>query len=498
MGIVKKQGIPTAIFTYVGVVIAFVNGAILFPKTVGASIFGFTQWVMAVLAISTLFGDFSTSKLIVKYLPYFRESKKRHNGFVIMLLVLTTLGVIVTLLLGYFFKANVITWFSNDESVEVVRSNYRLVFIGIVFFVYNTFLTAYCKALFRTRVPTFFNELFGKLFNTILLISFFFGLIGINQFLWAYVLKFGLQLISLLFYIKWLEGPFPSLTFEIPKLGKRLKKEMAQFGGTVFLSGSSSVLTNKIDILMISSFIGFEQTGVYAILLYMTITMTIPYKSLISIMAPLVSDAWKFRDMSTLKNLYVKSSLNASAISFLIFLLLAINSTFILNFLGPAYVGYDWVLYYLCAGTMVYCLCGSNGLILNYSPYFKYDIIIKLSLVALTIGTNYLLIPKYGIKGAAMATALSVSLNNLLISVLIYFKSGIQPLTYRTLGLFALFGLGFLVNYFIPNMSNAWVNAIVRSAVVSVVFIGILYKANLSSDINEMIEKGLIRMRLKK
>jgi len=498
MGIVKKQGIPTAIFTYFGVLIAFVNGAILFPKTVGASIFGFTQWVMAVLAISTLFGDFSTSKLVVKYLPYFRESKKRHNGFVLMLLVLTTLGVVVTLLLGYFFKANVITWFSNEESVHVVRSNYRLVFIGITFFIYNTFLTAYCKALFRTRVPTFFNELFGKLFNSILLISFFFGLIDINQFLWAYVLKFGLQLISLVFYIKWLEGPFPSLTFEIPKLGKRMKKEMAQFGGTVFLSGSSSVLTNKIDILMISSFIGFEQTGIYAILLYMTVAMTIPYKSLISIMAPLVSDAWKFRDMDTLKSLYVKSSLNSSTISFLIFLLLAINSGFILNFLGPAYVGYDWVLYYLCAGTMVYCLCGSNGLIMNYSPYFKYDIIIKLSLVALTVGTNYIFIPIYGIKGAAMATALSVSLNNLLISLLIYIKSGIHPFTLRTVALFGLFALGFVVNYFIPELNNAWTDAVLRSVIVSAVFLGLLYKTKLSSDINEMIDKGLVKIGIKK
>ena len=50
-------------------------------------------------------------------------------------------------------------------------------------------------------------------------------------------------------------------------------------------------------------------------------------------------------------------------------------------------------------------VAGVSGAIIVNSKYFRYDLYTSLILVLLTISTNYFLILKFGIVGAAMATA---------------------------------------------------------------------------------------------
>ena len=71
--------------------------------------------------------------------------------------------------------------------------------------------------------------------------------------------------------------------------------------------------------------------------------------------------------------------------------------------------------------------CGVNGAIIVNSDYYKFDLYTNLFLLIVTIITNIILIPIYGIDGAAMATAISLLLFNFIRVILIYVKMKIHP-----------------------------------------------------------------------
>ncbi|MDA0765111.1 MAG: polysaccharide biosynthesis C-terminal domain-containing protein, partial [Proteobacteria bacterium] len=98
-----------------------------------------------------------------------------------------------------------------------------------------------------------------------------------------------------------------------------------------------------------------------------------------------------------------------------------------------------------------------------------------------------LLIPEYGINGAAMATAISILLFNVIRFIIIKVKMNIQPFSVKTIyTVLLLFGIFFLL-YFLPNSGRAFLDIIWRSLAVLLIFIPLGYYLNLSEDINKFI-----------
>ena len=114
---------------------------------------------------------------------------------------------------------------------------------------------------------------------------------------------------------------------------------------------------------------------------------------------------------------------------------------------------------------------GVNGAIIINSKYYKYDLYTNFLLVVITLISNYLMIPKYGINGAAMATALSVLLFNLIRLILIKLKMNLQPFSLKTLYtvliLIAIYG----VSLYLPLSGNLYLDIVWKTFVVFAIFI---------------------------
>ena len=130
---------------------------------------------------------------------------------------------------------------------------------------------------------------------------------------------------------------------------------------------------------------------------------------------------------------------------------------------------------------------GLNAQIIINSKYYRYDLITSVFLVFVTILTNFLLIPKYGINGAAMATAISILLFNLIRLILIKVKMNMHPFSLQSIyTILLLLGIYFIIS-FIPNFGYAFLDIICKSIAVFVLFIPSLIYLNLSEDINKTI-----------
>ena len=109
-------------------------------------------------------------------------------------------------------------------------------------------------------------------------------------------------------------------------------------------------------------------------------------------------------------------------------------------------------------------------------------------LVFITIATNYILIPKYGIDGAAMATAISVLLFNMIRLVLIKVKMNMQPFSKQTvITFFVLLFVYFIVDLF-PLSSVVIFDIIWKSLLALLLFVPIVLKLNLSEDISGIVK----------
>ena len=236
MGVIRKEGISSSIYLYIGLILGFVNGTLLFPKIMGPEIYGFTQWLLSVGVVLTLIGNLGVPNTVVKYFPHFKDLGNKHNGFLTFALTLSTLGILLSASIAIFGKDYIMSWFRKAKSMELAASYYYLVIPVAVFKILSNLFTAYAKSLLKAGTPTFFNEVFGRLFDMALLVLFFFGLIDLPLFIKLFVAKIGLRMLLLAGYVK-MQGhlllPPDWGIFRSPLF----KKEMWQFGLFTIFAG---------------------------------------------------------------------------------------------------------------------------------------------------------------------------------------------------------------------------------------------------------------------
>ena len=112
-------------------------------------------------------------------------------------------------------------------------------------------------------------------------------------------------------------------------------------------------------------------------------------------------------------------------------MLVFLFSKMILGFFGPGYIEARWALIILLIGQAVNALCGSVGVYMNMTG--KQVVFQRILVTAFTINVvlNLVLIPKYDLLGAAIATTISTVFWNIVTTTYIYRKDKI--ITFLTL-----------------------------------------------------------------
>ena len=191
------------------------------------------------------------------------------------------------------------------------------------------------------------------------------------------------------------------------------------------------------------------------------------------------------------KLLYTKSAINLLLVGGLFFLLVWLNIDNILSILPEKFSHGKYVVLFIGLAQLFNISTGLNGVIIVNSKYYRWDLIFNISLLVITIMTNIILIPIYGIDGAAMATAISLFSFNILKVVFVYVKLNMHPFTVKTLyTLFIFLGLYFIIPL-VPSVGNIFFDILVRTALIVILFVPTMYKLELSKDMNKIINSLL-------
>jgi O-antigen/teichoic acid export membrane protein len=193
----------------------------------------------------------------------------------------------------------------------------------------------------------------------------------------------------------------------------------------IVITAGYMILTN-IDVLMIGVILDKELSGVYGIASRISIFIAFGLFAMNTILAPQISKLYTEKKMNTLKSLLFKTSRLNLLISSLLFLLIVYFNHEVLNLFGVKYSEGAVALIILCAGQIINISTGSVGILMTMTGLEAITAKIIIFSIVLNIILNITLIPYLSIEGAAIATAITVAVSNLLMLYYSYRETGIN------------------------------------------------------------------------
>ncbi|MEE9364983.1 MAG: oligosaccharide flippase family protein [Cellulophaga sp.] len=485
MGIVLKQSLNNTIITFLGFGIGAVNTLFLYTRYLTDEYYGLVTVILSTSTLLMPIFAFGAHNTIVKFYSSFKGGKNK-NGFFTLMLLLPLLLIIPTACFAYYAHDIVATLLAKKNSI-VKNYVWYIFFIGMGMAYFEIFY-AWSRVQMKSVFGNFMKEVFCRLGVFVLLLLVYYSLISVDTFLKTLVVLYILRTIIMKLYV--FKMKFPKLNFHFPENINSILK----YSTLIILGGSSAVILLEVDRFMINQYVEIKNVAYYSVAVFIAAVIAIPSRSMHQITYPLTSELLTKKDSKALNQLYKKSSLTLFIISGLLFLLILLNLNDLYMVLPVEYRGGSIVVFCIGLSKVYDALLGNNNAILYNSDYYKTILFLGVGLAILIILLNIVFIPKYGINGAAFATLLAMCCYNTVKLMYIKRKFKMHPFTVDTLKVFAiLLGTSGLF-YFYPFSFNPIINIVLKSSLIVVSFTWIIYKLNISEDINDILRK-LLRLK---
>jgi O-antigen/teichoic acid export membrane protein len=186
------------------------------------------------------------------------------------------------------------------------------------------------------------------------------------------------------------------------------------------LSAIAYFIMQSVDIIILTIYEGFDSVAYYSIAVKLATVTALALMSVNIVIAPKIAEIYNTNDFNRLNKLIKDAARIIFIISLPVLLILFIFSGPALSLFGEGYVFAKQALWFLLAGQFFSALCGPGAIYLNMTGKQKKLNNILISGLIVNVVLNLILIPIYGIEGAATATLISMVFWNSMIVAVIY------------------------------------------------------------------------------
>jgi O-antigen/teichoic acid export membrane protein len=506
VGIIEKQSIKGSFYSYIGAAIGFVTAGLLLPKIFTPEQNGvmdlLTSWSLVFATLATL----GLNNVTIRLFPWFRNKETHHNGFFGILFWVNLAGFILALLLylvlrPWIIADSIATADSMDTSTLFIRYMDYIIPLTAFTTIYLV-IDIYYSVLMNAVRGIFLKEFVQRMLILLVILGFLAGLFQFRGFILFYTVALSLPgIIIAILLMK--DGEFvirPQPEFLDSKLRKALVS-VALFGVTI---GFSNILILYMDRLLIYSFLGLRETGIYGRAAFYGTLVSIPIRSITKISAVVVGQHWKDEDHSAIDRLYRDTSLHQLIFGLLIFIGIWGNIKNVFHLLPEDYSSGPYVIFFIGLANLFIMASGISGSIMATSSHYRLLALFVFLFGVLVLITNLIFIPLLGITGAALASAVSSLFYGLMRYVFLWRRYGMQPYTWKHAVVLGIAGIAYLPAILIPDLYNAGnhypsmiLDIVVRSLAISLIFISLTLILQVSPDLNRRWKEMLVWLGLK-
>ena len=261
MGIIFKQSLKGAAYSYTGTALGFLITGLLLPNFFSTTEVGLLRVLISYGILFAQFANLGLSSVTVKVFPFFRDQENKHSGFLGFTLLIGLFGVIISTALFFGLKPLLLENAQDKSELFVTYANYVLPLI-LFTLLFNLFDTYY-RVLYNAVKGIFYKEVVQRVLILLVVLAYYFKFIDFHSTVIFYVLANILPTVFILGVIL-----RDKLFFIIPSATLFKKKFLKEFFSVAifgFMNSFSGVLALNIDIIMISTFVGLSATGIYSI-----------------------------------------------------------------------------------------------------------------------------------------------------------------------------------------------------------------------------------------
>ncbi|NOQ91702.1 MAG: oligosaccharide flippase family protein [Flavobacteriaceae bacterium] len=482
MGVVLQQSFKNTLIIFLGFAIGGINVLFLYTHFLDAEYFGLITFLLSTANIMMPLLVFGMQHTIIKFFSSYTEKRDKDN-FLITAIILPLLIIIPLSLMGVLFY-DYIAEILSKENIIIKKYTYLIFFISIFMGYFEVFY-AWSKVQMQSVFGNFIREVFARICVLILLLAVYFKGLSNEQFVYAVALVYFIRMLIMKLYAFKLY--FPKVThFSLPKNFR----EIISFSFYIILAGSAGSILLEIDKFMIPQMEKIAQVAYYSVGVYIASVIAIPSRALQQIANPITAKELNNNNLTEVEILYKKSSINLLIIGGLFFLLINVNINELYQIINkPEYSVGIYIVLIISISELFKLSLGTNGAILTNSKYYKMLFYFSIAMAISVIVLNRILIQSLSIEGAALATLIVVLVFGVIKIVYVKNKLKMQPYSKNTTIILVIIGLLFFTFYFISFNINPLLSIIVKSTLLTTIFIFLIIKLKLSEDINNLLSK---------
>ncbi len=382
-------------------------------KKVGLQGFGLFTLALTILRAVSIGTEAGQPGAVVRYVSIYHGQKDpaRVKGTILLSVrVVASLSLILGSVLALASDVLAVKVFHRPELAKPLV----LVAISIPFSALSSILLHATVGLQTMTFQVLTKDLFQPAIALILLASLLHSGLRLEAILYAYLLAAVLEAaIAYYFFSRAFQHViftplFPSAA------ARRLqpiysRREMVAFSLPLFTSRLFSRLMKHADHLILSFFVPIRELGLYSILHKTAFALIEIPSSLMEVLGPLISRSSSEGDPSQLERQVQVASKWIFSLCFPVFLFILLHPDALLRVLGDQFAAGTMSFVILCIGAFFAFISGPIALALTMSGNATITMLNTIGLGIISLALYALLIPHFGVLGAAISFAASTA-----------------------------------------------------------------------------------------
>lgn len=412
MGVIAKQSIRGTIVTYLGVFVGFLTTFFVLTRFLSAEEIGLARVLIDTATLFIGLAGLGTTSSIIRFWPYFKPEKAEDNphanGFFFWTIAIPFFGFI--LFTSIYWAAHVpLQQLFSDKSPLFVNYYYAVVPLAF-FMLYQTIFETNANVLMRIVWPRAVRELVLRIFLLEAYLLYAFRIVSLDGLVILISGSYALAALANIIYL--FAFGHISLRPDFDYITRPLARKYILYTLFQITAALATVITPTLSSFFITAQLGLDYTGIFAIATYMAVMVSIPNRSLNAIANPQLAQTVKDGDRTGLTTLLRQVSSNSLLVGGFIMVFIWINIDLIFHILpnGETYETARYVVLILSVSQLLIATFNATISVLNYSKYYYLSLVYSFLLTGLSLWLNNVLIPTWGMNGAAMANLLSYTI----------------------------------------------------------------------------------------